>query len=245
MQRTARSAARGGGRFLHFSPFSPRRGDKTAAEKNERPPAGPGLFCGHSRAAVGGPFSAPSPAAGKRCVRLPRRQRTTRLHTTRPRPRAPRRRLLPAGYKSADYSLWAAGRTAAGLRAPPIKDPRSAAGAANAALRRPPDQSPARRGASCAPPRRVAAEKGKGREAQPPPRPLYYFCGCGPDLCGLFYSAQTPSSKTVTRRPSPATPMMRVSAAPIITSSCTTLWLTPRSSSSSCVSSVPPCTVPG
>ena len=61
----------------------------------------------------------------------------------------------------------------------------------------------------------------------------------------VFYSTHTPSRNSSTVRPSRHFPVIWLSSAPIITSSCRRDWFMPRASSSSFVSAVPPFVVPG
>ena len=61
----------------------------------------------------------------------------------------------------------------------------------------------------------------------------------------VFYSTHTPSRNSSTVRPSRHLPVIWLSSAPIITSSCRRDWFMPRASSSSFVSAVPPFVVPG
>ena len=62
---------------------------------------------------------------------------------------------------------------------------------------------------------------------------------------GQAYSTHSPPSKMATSRPSRVRPVMRVSAAPIMTSSWMRDWFIPRATSSASVRALPPRVVPG
>lgn len=198
MQRTARSAARGGGRFLHFSPFSPRRGGKTAAEKTNALLRAPVFFADTAAplSAALSPRRPPPPESAASACRAGGGPQGCI-------PQGPGRERPAAGCCPQTPPMGSR-LCSGGFPCATIKNPRSAAGAANAVLRRPPDQSPARRCRSRAPPRRVAAEKGKGREAQPPPRPLFIFVAAARTFAVSFTAPRPrPQKQSPGARPRP------------------------------------------
>ena len=67
----------------------------------------------------------------------------------------------------------------------------------------------------------------------------------GAALGSACHSTHSPPSNRATSRPSRVRPVMRVSAAPIITSSLIRDWFIPRASSCSSVMALPPRVVPG
>ena len=90
----------------------------------------------------------------------------------------------------------------------------------------------------------------KGRKSAPSAvfsqlRERLVFADAPGDAGGQAYSTHSPPSKMATSRPSRVRPVMRVSAAPIITSSWIRDWFIPRASSSSSLRALPPRVVPG
>ena len=71
------------------------------------------------------------------------------------------------------------------------------------------------------------------------------FADAPGDAGGQAYSTHSPPSKMATSRPSRVRPVMRVSAAPIMTSSWMRDWFIPRATRSASVRALPPRVVPG